>query len=484
MADSLFFYDLETSGIDPRKSRVMQFAGQRTDLDLKPIGEPFNILVKLCEDVLPNPDAVLLTGITPQKTLVEGVTEAEFCKIFAEEIVQPGTCFLGYNSVRFDDEFMRFLLYRNFYDPYAWQWKDNCSRWDLLDVVRMTRALRPEGITWPVDDKGAATNRLELLTSANELLHEAAHDALSDVMATIAIAKLIHSKQPKLFNYLYSMRQKKEVSKLVLAGKPFVYSSGRYPNDFDKSAIVVNLGVHPTSQGALVYDLRHDPTPFIAMSVDELVEAWRYTTDKEAIRLPVKGLQFNRCPAVAPLGVLDDDSKDRMKIDLAVIEKHLALLKAGTGFYDRIAEATGIMNIERDKRIAMKFKSPATPHNPDEQLYDKFVPDTDRATANSLLKAKPTDISQFTSKFSDERLKHIVPLYKARNFPQHLTDEERAAWEDHRQQVLVGGGASSALAQFGVRLQELGQETTDEHKQYLLEELRLYAESILPELEA
>lgn len=484
MASSFFFYDLETSGIDARKARIMQFAGQRTDLNLKPIGKPYNILIKLSEDVLPDPDSILITGITPQKTLEEGISEAEFCELFAKEIVKADTCFVGYNNIRFDDEFMRFMLYRNFYDPYAWQWKNNCSRWDLLDVVRMTRALRPEGIVWPYDEKGVCTNRLELITAANNLLHDAAHDALSDVKATIAVAALVKSKQAKLFDYLFTMRQKKEVSKLVLSGQPFVYSSGRYPSEFEKTTVVVNLGVHPTSQGALVYDLRQDPTPFLKMSVEELVEAWRYTTDRESIRLPVKGLQFNRSPAVAPLGVLDDASMERLHLSQKTIEKHRAKLKAGTGFYDKIVKAVEAMNIERDKRLVLQFKTPAAFRSPDEQLYDKFIPDTDRALADALHKAKATEISQYSSKFKDERLKNLVPLYKARNYPQALTDEERTIWENHREHVLVAGGSGSRLAQFGARLQELLQTATDKNQEYLLEELRLYAESIMPELDS
>lgn len=482
MADSFFFYDLETSGVNPRQSRVMQFAGQRTGMDLKPIGEPYNILIKLTEDVLPDPDAVLLTGITPQKTLEEGITEAEFCKLFTEEIVQPNTCFVGYNNVRFDDEFMRFLLYRNFYDPYAWQWKDGSSRWDLLDVVRMTRALRPEGIIWPYNDKGVCTNRLELLTTANNLLHDAAHDALSDVKATIGVAKMIKSSQPKLFDYLYGMRGKQKVSELVTSGQPLVYSSGRYPSEFDKTTIVASVGMHPTSQGALMYDLRHDPTPYLQMDPDELMEVWRYTADREAVRLPVKSLQFNRTPAVAPLGVLDESSMERLQIDMETIKKHLKMLKADKTFYTRLCEAVEKMNIERDKRTALHFRSRSTAGSVDEQLYDSFIPDRDRKIAEKIPRSEPSELSGFIDKFQDPRLKGLTPLYKARNFPDSLTDEERAAWESHREQALAGGGAESTLARFGERLGELSKTTTDSNKQYLLEELRLYAESIVPEL--
>lgn len=211
---TFFWYDLETSGTDPRNDRIMQFAGQRTTLTLEPVGEPVNVLIRLSEDILPQPDAILITGITPQMTLADGITEPEFLQLFTKEVAIKGTIFVGFNSVRFDDEFMRFLHYRNFYDAYGWQWRDGRGKWDLLDVIRMLRALRPEGIEWPSDENGKSTNRLELLTKANGLDHEAAHDALSDVQASIALAKLVREKQPKLFEYLLMMRDKKRVAEL------------------------------------------------------------------------------------------------------------------------------------------------------------------------------------------------------------------------------------------------------------------------------
>ena len=256
---TFFFYDLETSGLNARSDRIMQFAGQRTDMELNPVGEPANILVKMTDDALPSPEAIMVTKITPQSTLRDGILEAEFVKYIVEEIFVPNTIAVGYNTVRFDDEFMRAILWRNFYDPYEWEWKDGRSRWDILDVVRLTRALRPEGIEWPVREDGMPTNRLELITKLNGVAHEHAHDALSDVYATIAVAKLIRDKQPELFEYLLKMRDKKEVRKLVnLDNKqPFVYASGRYSNDYNKTTVV--LPIAPGRNGnVLVYDLRHN----------------------------------------------------------------------------------------------------------------------------------------------------------------------------------------------------------------------------------
>lgn len=476
---TFFFYDLETSGVNARTSRIMQFAGQRTDMDLKPIGKPINTLIKLTEDILPEPEAILVHGTTPQQTQAEGITEAEFVKLFNSEISIPDTIFVGFNTVRFDDEFMRFLFYRNFSDPYEWQWKDNRSRWDLLDVSRMTRALRPEGIKWPFAPDGKPSNRLELLTSINKLDHADAHDALSDVDATIALARLIRQKQPKLFDYLLNLRNKKTVQSFVDSNKTFLYSSGKYSGDFEKTAVVAKISDHPDKNGALVYDLRHDPSEFLDMTPEQLVKRWKYDKESKDARLPIKSLQYNRCPAVAPMSVLDDDSKKRLKINLKNIEKNLQTLAESKIFTANLLKAIGIINAARQDQIVLA----SSDIDVDSRLYDRFIPDEDRNLSNKLLAVEPQEISAFLDKFSDKRLKTLLPLYKARNFPKFLTDDEQAAWEDYRSRVLTAGKESSRLAQFAIKLQEVSQRKgiTDKDR-YLLEELQLWAENIVPEM--
>jgi exodeoxyribonuclease-1 len=480
MAASFFFYDLETSGFDSRAARIMQFAGQRTDLDLNPVGEPVNILIKITDDILPEPDAVLITGITPQATLADGVTEAEFLKTFTEEIATPDTIIMGYNSVRFDDEFMRCLHYRNFYDPYEWQWKDGRSRWDLLDVVRLTRALRPEGIEWPFNAEGKETNRLELLTALNKLDHAHAHDALSDVIATIEVAKLIRDKQPKLFAYMQSMRDKRQVAELANSGEPFVYASGRYSGDYHKTTVVAKMCDRPNQPGGvLVYNLRYDPAKYKDMSPEQLAEAWRWQKDaSEADRLPVKTLRFNRCPAVAPLGVLDKASQERIKLDLATVAKHHAALKAMPDLPGRLCAALELM----EQRYQTQLVS--TEKDADNCIYDGFFSEEDKQAMRVVRAAAPEELGNLGITFKDTRLNAMLPLYKARNFPKHLSTEERVEWEKFRTRKLLSGGQSSVMARHLKRLQEIiAADNLTGHQQYLMEELKLYAESIMPEAE-
>jgi len=464
---TFFFYDLETSGLSARDDRVMQFAGIRTGLDLNPIGEPYNILVRLNDDTLPAPEALMVTGITPQQTVSDGYSEAEFAKILKEEIFTPNTITVGFNSIRFDDEFVRHLFWRNFYDPYDWAWSEGRSRWDLLDVVRMTRALRPDGIEWPFVD-GKETNRLELITKLNGIDHLKAHDALSDVEALIAVTKLIKDKQPQLYEYLLKLRDKNEVKKLVnLDNKqPFVYVSGRFDAEFHKATIAFPL-TSGRNGNVAIYDLRHDPTPFLQLSQQQLNDRfyapWEERKADDFVAIPVKELQYNRAPAVAPLGVLEQsDGWSRIGLDQATITKHRDMLLAMPSF------AENIRSLFEGKQ---DFKQ-----SPDReaQLYDGFLNDTDRLRVSKVPTMGAAELADYHPEFVDERLPDLLLHYKARNFPTSLAEDEAIAWESWR-----AARIKAKIPAFVESLQSAAK-TSDESKQFVLQELQLWAESIVP----
>lgn len=468
MAQTFFFYDLETSGLNSRQDRIMQFAGQRTDMNLELIGEPYNLLVTLNDDTLPSPDALMVTGITPQKTVEEGYSEAQFAQMLSEEIFTPDTIAVGFNNIRFDDEFIRHLLWRNFHDPYEWSWKDGRSRWDLLDVVRLTRALRPEGINWPLDAKGEPSNRLELITSANSIAHENAHDALADVTALIAVTKLIKQKQPQLYDYLLKMRDKKVVQQLVNVDdkKPFVYASGRYDKEFAKTTVAFPLTTSRNG-GVVVYDLRYDPTPFVGLSVEELsakiFASWEERQAENFVKLPVKELQYNRCPAVAPLGVLEQGGGwQKISLSTETIQQHQHILLNHPDFAEKLRTIF-------EKKPAFK-KLP----DPEAQLYDGFLNDHDRLRVEAVRNADERELADFHPEFQDERLAPLLLHYKARNFPRSLSEDDLAQWEAWRDQHL-----QARLPGFMASLQRLAPTATDK-QQFILQELQLWAEAVLP----
>ncbi|HET9722042.1 MAG TPA: exodeoxyribonuclease I [Candidatus Saccharimonadales bacterium] len=471
---TFYFYDLETSGFSARNDRIMQFAGQRTDLELNPVGQPDNILIKMTPDILPQPDAVLVHGITPQKTLADGISEAEFTKYLTSQVFTPDTINVGYNNLRFDNEFIRFTFWRNFHDAYEWCWREGCSTWDLLDVVRMTRALRPDGIKWPFAPDGKPSNKLEYLSSVNKLDHADAHDALSDVKASIAVAKLIRKNQPKLFEYLLIHRDKKKIIPLVTSGQPVVYTSGRYPSEFQKTTVAVMVAENETKSGALMYDLRIDPDEFSGLSASELAKRWS-ARGESAPYFPVKLLSYNKCPAIAPMNVLDDASAERLQLHKELLDNHLKKLKKAADFGDKLLKTMDMMWPKR------KVELMANPQTVDSQLYDGFINDDDRTRASAVRAAGADGISKPGLEFKDQRLNALLPLYKARNFPKTLSDSETKAWESFRRQKLLDGGDSSKTANFFNRLDELAKTPgMDQPKQYILEELNLYAQSVLP----
>ena len=468
MTKTFFFYDLETSGLSARDDRIMQFAGQRTDLDFNPIGDPVNELIRLSDDTLPSPEALCVTGITPQSTIADGYSEAEFARIMVNDIFTPDTIAVGFNNIRFDDEFIRHFLWRNFYDPYEWAWKDGRSRWDILDVVRMTRALRPDGIEWPVTEDGKATNRLELLTKLNGVDHYKAHDALSDVMATIEVAKLIQARQPQLFSYLLKLRDKREVMGLVNLDdkRPFVYTSGRYDAEHDKTTVAFPLTAGRNGN-VVVYDLRYDPSSFIDMDQKQLADimfaSWEERKAEGFQKLPVKELQYNRAPAVAPLGVLEQEKGwDRIHLDLETIERHKKLLLAAPQLAENIRTLL-------EGRPEFK-KSP----DPEAQLYDGFVGDKDKIRIESVRNADERELADFHPSFDDERLPPLLLHYKARNYPTTLSEGEVTEWEAWRSMRIA-----AKLPLFMKSLTKMAQTASDD-QQFILQELQLWAESIAP----
>lgn len=413
-------------------------------MELNPIGEPVNILVKMTDDALPSPGAIMVTKITPQQTLADGISEAEFAKCVTEEIFTPDTVAVGYNTVRFDDEFMRAVFWRNFYDPYEYEWKDGRSRWDMLDVVRLTRALRPEGINWPFTEDGKPTNRLELLTKINGLSHEHAHDALSDVYATIAVAGLIRDKQPDLFKFLFSIRNKNDVKKYVNLEnkKPFVYACGRYPSEFNKTTVAFPLTAGRNGN-VLVYDLRYD--------LDEVLK-------RESVYPVVKEIGLNKCPAVAPLSVLDkNDGWEKIKLDKETIDKNLEKLLKSPDFAERMRE-------EREK---MPDFPPAV--EPEAAIYEGFLDDPDRAKVNAVRNADENSLADFNPDFHDPRLPELLLHYKGRNFPRALSETEAAEYEKYRTERI-----KRQTPKFLAELQNVY-----EKDEFIAEELKLYFESLI-----
>lgn len=476
---TLYWHDYETFGTDPVRDRPAQFAGIRTDEELNIIGDPLSIFCKPADDMLPQPEACLVTGITPQIALKKGEIEAEFIAQIHEQLAMPGTCGVGYNSIRFDDEVTRNTLYRNFYDPYAREWQNNNSRWDIIDMVRLTHALRPQGIEWPTREEGKPSFRLDELTVANGIEHEAAHDAMSDVYATIEMARLIRKLQPRLYQYVFEHRFKRMVSQQlnIREMKPVLHVSGMYPGEVGCIAMVAPLAQHPTNQNEIVvYDLRHDPAPLLELDAEQIQERLFTPTSElpEGVeRMPLKTVRINKCPVIVPLNTMDDQAAERLSINVSDSQAHLEKIKraisAGLDLAGKLRQVFG----DRDyKEIS----------DPDLSLYSGgFFSNADRNTMQQLHSLTPEELEKSAPIFEDSRLPEMLFRYRARNFPHTLATEEQGRWAEYRRErlTLPDGGGSLTLEDYMKRVKELlSQSELTEEDKLVLDELVAYGDQV------
>ena len=475
---TFLWHDYETFGINTRRDRPAQFAAIRTDAALNEVGTPLMLYCQPANDFLPDPQSCLITGITPQLCLEKGVPEYQFAAQIEHALAQPGTIGVGYNTIRFDDEVTRFLFWRNLIDPYAREWQNQCGRWDLLDVVRMAYALRPDGMTWPTKPEGGASFKLTDLTAANKLEHAAAHDALSDVRATIALARLIRDKQPRLFDFCLGLHKKDRVAQELglpttsANARPFLHVSGMFPAERGCLALMWPLAMHPTNKNELIaWDLAHDPRELGSLRADAIrPRLFAKTEDLPAglTRLAIKTIHLNKSPMVTTnLKTLTPQLAAQWGLDLQVQLRHgefAAALPDMSGIWPAV--------FERPKE--------STP-DVDEDLYGGFVGNGDRRRLNNLRGLSGEKLAATRNAFDDPRLEELVFRYRARNFPASLSHEDMQRWESHRAELLFdGAGGVRTIEVLFNEIDKLS-ETADERGESILGALYDYAESIAPE---
>ena len=465
MAASFFWYDLETSGTHPARDRVLQFAGVRTDTNLEPVDEPVNLYCFPGDDLIPEPGAIATTGIRMSDLKEQGLSETAFFAVILREFEVPETCVVGYNSVRFDDEFTRYGFYRNFIDPYAREWRDGNSRWDVIDLFRTARALRPEGVDWPDNDDGSPDFRLEHLAAANGIDHGQAHEAVTDVLHTVAMTRRVRDAQPKLFEFMLRLRDKNAVSRLIypVRQQPVVHVSSMYSGLQSNLSVVMPLCAHPDNRnGVLFYDLRTDPEPFLTMGADEVRD--RIFTPRAELesngwtRLPIKTVHKNRCPALSPMSTLRPLDADRLGLNLDQIARHATRLQSEQA--DALAAAVQQAFVPREF-------DPVT--DPDRMLYGGgFFSDGDRAKMQEIRGMDPMTLAAGTLPFEDARVPEMVFRYRARNFPESLSADEQSRWQAYRRdQFETDGRLKHVIAETEQRLQETPSEALDELLGYL-----------------
>ena len=473
MTQTLLWYDIETFGKYPMWDRIAQFAAVRTNDQFEPLEDPIVLYCKPSPEYIPDPQSCLITGITPQEAEEKGVPEYEFIHRINEIMSQPGTCVAGYNNIRFDDEFIRNALYRNFFDPYRREWANSNSRWDLIDLVRVTHDLRPDGITWVRNDEGKPSFRLDELTAANNLNHRKAHDALSDFWATIDLARLIQEKQPKLFSYVFGLRRKEALSKYldIHEKRAILHTSGMFTSEKGCTSIVAPIAVDPVNRNCVyAFDLRSDPTPLLELSVEE-IRRRVFTSGEERILL--KGIHVNKCPVVAPLETMDPVIALKLGLDVKEALRRREILLTDPHLTQKIFKV-------------FKQEHPRGSDDPDLRIYSGgFFRDEDKARFETIHTTSPEKWSSLSLSFEDHRLPEMLWRMTCRNYPEYLSPQEKKRWKSFCVGRLLSPpyDKASGMGEFEKRLENYRQsKEPGSREKLIIKQLSDYADKLKKEV--
>lgn len=420
---TILWHDYETWGTNPKVDFPVQFAAIRTDVNLNAIEtcEPINLTCAITHDYLPRPGACLVTGLVPQVSLTNGMPEPIFAKKVFQQMSQPNTCVVGYNSIKFDEEVSRNLFYRNFYPIYDREFKNGNSRWDIIDLMRACYALRPEGVNWPYDESGKPSFKLERLAELNNIGHQNAHDALSDVYATIDLARLVKNKQPKLYDYYWNLRHKSNVSQYLsrFMTSILVYVSGNIPASLGCCTLVTPICASPQNNKHIIcIDLNQN---LKSLDNADLAEWQRslFTNDKERMYPRLYSIPINKCPFVAPLKTLNDEQAAKHSIDKNQCINNLSYLQS----------------IDLESIVKYLFASKSVheiSHNIDENIYASEFPNP--ADIDRMKKVRDADENQITAfqgKFDSDSLNERLFKYRGRHYPISFEEHEIIKWQNY-----------------------------------------------------
>ncbi len=480
-AGTMLWHDYETFGIDSAEDFPAQFAYLRTDFDLQVLGEGGSIYCQPPADYLPDPSACMLTGISPQYALQHGLPEPAFADTIYRLLQTPKTISVGYNSMRFDEEFTRQLLWRNFFPVYEREYQNDNARFDVIDVLRMAYALRPDGIEWPIID-GKPSFKLENLAKANGLLHSQAHDALSDVQATVALAQQLKGVQGKLWQHAFALRKKSEVQRYldIKTRLPVVHVSQRFPSERGCLAIWQPICQHPNKSNEWIgVDLAFEVDALLELDAEAIAERIfirQADLPEGEARIAIKTIHSNRAPMLAPLSVLKSANLQRIQLDPEAALRRAAQIQNSTGLVAKLQQVFALQDQQREQANDAKAKAALatlSAHS-EPRLYAGFSGPRDQAICKQIRSADAEQLASFAEQLQDPRLVELLRRYRARWHPETLSIEEQQQW--HKR--LCDRLQHAAPITFAVYQQKLSELANQSGKQALWDQLQAYGLSL------
>ena len=418
MAETFLFYDIETTGLSRAFDQIIEFAAIRTDDGLTEI-DRFTATIRLRPDVIPSPAAMLVNRLSLADCL-SGRSEYDALREIHAQLNRPGTVSIGYNSIGFDDEFLRFAFHRNLLPPYTHQFANGCRRMDLFPMTLMYWLYRRDLIDWP-ELNGTPSLKLEDIGAANHLFSGPSHQALADVEAALRLARLLF-KETRMWQYLDGCFRK-EIDARRIEELPVAFSSAAGEH---RLALLMagEIGTRQRFQAPVIALGRSVPYPKQSLwlrldrpalrtcrtdTISESTWVFRKRAGEPGILLP---------PAARYMEALEPDRREEMERNLAWIRSQPALFEAVAGHHCR-------------------FRYPFIPGlDPDASLYQTgFWSRADEALCREFHAAPAAEKVLLPQRFAHPEAGLLARRILFRNFEEMLTPELIAARELHLQRL-------------------------------------------------
>lgn len=399
MEKDFCWYDTETSGIDPDNDQIYQSAMVKTDSDLNVKDDSKrNLICRTRLDVVPHPKAFLTHKIDVDLLKSEGDSEFVHARKIQNEFMGSpnGTIICGYNTISFDDEMVRKMFYRSMKNPYEHEWKDGNGRFDLFHVVQAVRAFRPEILKWRTKEDGSYSMRLEHLSADNGIEHESAHDAVSDVLATIGVAKLIKERRPTLWKFCLERMNKQSNQKMLSDQRPLYHVSTLHGGVNANGTLILPLIMDRQNKNKFIcLNLRHDPTALMNMSIEE-IKHFLFSKKKDlAENSPIVGLlgvHVNKQPIIAAPQI--DPKTQKPIYSKTVAERFNIDIEKSLGYADKFMSDPNLPKLLARIQMALvsDLKEPEDAYS---QLYSGGFMDPNTNRMRSSLHNRADDGTSF-----------------------------------------------------------------------------------------
>ncbi len=409
------FYDTETTGKVPAFDQILQFAAVKTDAELNVL-DTFNIRCRLLPYIVPSPGALLVTGATIAAITTCPLSHFEMMRQIHEKMhrwSEGGAVFVGWNSMRFDETFLRQAYYQTLLPIYQTNTNGN-GRADVMRMAQVVASCAPNVLAVPLTAEGKRTFRLSLMAAANDVALENAHDALADTTATLGIARLIKQRAPALWGVLMANARKSAPLRL-LQREPYMLLSEYYGNPFDYIVAPIAANSGNANEWAL-FDLQFDPAVYLGASDSELREAIDGTTKV------IRRASVNAQPGLLPIDFAPDDVRGGRQ-SLETYHARAQAIRGNVEFRRRIS-----------RLLTARYEDFVEPAYVEQRIYGGFPSNADQTRMHSFHAQFWEDRIGTVQEIEDERYRQIAQRLIAVERPDLLSEAQRQRWETWRRE--------------------------------------------------